>query len=68
MLAGDLARLLASVALTSPWMNWLLDNLQLQLDTGELLFRLGLASAIATVLTAAIGYAVPPFGSRRSWV
>jgi FlaA1/EpsC-like NDP-sugar epimerase len=36
-----------------------LYNFQLQLDKGELILRVGLASAIAAVLTAALGYAVP---------
>jgi sugar transferase (PEP-CTERM system associated) len=36
-----------------------LYNFGMQLDGGELILRVGLASAIAVVLTAAIGYAVP---------
>lgn len=83
ILAGDLAMLLASVALTYWWVDWVGDgplwpkavvlaattlllfylgdlyHFQLQLDRGELFLRIGLASAIAAVLTAAIGYAIP---------
>jgi sugar transferase (PEP-CTERM system associated) len=89
ILAGDLATLLASVALTYWWVDWVgggafwpkvvalaamtllllylsdLYNFQLQLDKGELILRVGLASAIAAVLTAALGYAVPPLRFGR---
>src|SRR5262245_32857358 len=83
MLAGDLAMLLASVALTYWWVGWVgegplwpkvivlavmtlllfylgdLYDFQLQLDRGDLVLRIGLATATAVVLTAAIGYAIP---------
>jgi sugar transferase (PEP-CTERM system associated) len=89
-IAGDLAILLASAALTYWWVDWVgegafwakvvmlaamtlllfylgdLYNSQLQRDKGELVLRVGLAAAIAAVLTAAIGYAMPPFRLSRS--
>jgi sugar transferase (PEP-CTERM system associated) len=42
-----------------------LYEFRLQLDKGELFLRIGLATAIATVLTAAIGYAIPSLGFSR---
>ena len=42
-----------------------LYNFQLQLDKGELFLRIGLAAAVAAVLTAAIGFAVPPLRFGR---
>jgi sugar transferase (PEP-CTERM system associated) len=89
ILAGDLTVLLASVALTYWWVDWVgsgsfwpkvtvlaattlllfylsdLYSFQRQLDKGELVLRVGLASAIAAVLTAAIGYAMPPLRFGR---
>jgi sugar transferase (PEP-CTERM system associated) len=89
ILIGDLAMLLASVALTYWWVDWVgegpfwpkavalaattlllfylsdLYNFQLELDKGELILRVGLASTIAAVLTAALGYAVPPLRFGR---
>jgi sugar transferase (PEP-CTERM system associated) len=42
-----------------------LYNFQLQLDGGELVLRVGLASMIAAVLTAAIGYTIPSLRLSR---
>src|SRR5262249_1050280 len=82
--------LLASVALTYWWVNWVgegafwakvvvltamtlmlfyladLYNFQLQLDKGELILRVELATAIAAVLTAATGYAIPSLRLSRT--
>jgi sugar transferase (PEP-CTERM system associated) len=89
IVAGDLAMLLASVALTYWWVGWVgegafwpkvvtlaaitlllfyladLYHFQLQLDRGELVLRVGLASLMAAVLTAAIGYAIPALRLSR---
>jgi sugar transferase (PEP-CTERM system associated) len=42
-----------------------LYNFQLQLDKGELFLRIALAATVASVLTAAIGFAVPPLRFGR---
>jgi sugar transferase (PEP-CTERM system associated) len=89
IIAGDLAMLLASVALTYWWVDWVgegvfwakvvvlaamtlllfyladLYNFQLQRDKGELVLRVGLVAAVAAVLTAAIGYAIPALRLSR---
>jgi sugar transferase (PEP-CTERM system associated) len=89
ILAGDLAMLLASVALTYWWVDWVgggafwskivvlaattllflyladLYHFQLQFDKGELILRVGLAAVVATILTAAIGFALPSLRFSR---
>jgi sugar transferase (PEP-CTERM system associated) len=83
MLVGDIAILLASMALTYWGVDWVgegafwpkamalaattlllfylsdLYNFQPQLSMEELILRIAIASAIAAVLTAAIGFAIP---------
>jgi hypothetical protein len=91
---GDIAILLASVALTYWEVDWVgegvfwpkivvlaattlllfylsdLYNFQPQLDIGELILRIGMASTIAAVLTAATGLRSHPYGSAAwpSWL
>jgi sugar transferase (PEP-CTERM system associated) len=59
---------IAALAATTMLLLYLADlyNVHVRLGGGELVLRLGLAAAIAAVLTAALGYAMPPLRFGRT--